>query len=185
MGMTIAEKILAKKANLPRVQAGEFVNASIDLIMFHESMYLTNEIFEEAGSEIGVPRVWDKNKVVVVLDHYAPPMGKNAKAANQHAKIRSIVKRLDLPHFFDVSTGICHQVLPESGLFSPGQLVVAPDSHTTLYGALNVAGTGIGETEGALVLSSGELWFMVPPTIRIRVFGFQADFTPGQGKDSF
>jgi 3-isopropylmalate/(R)-2-methylmalate dehydratase large subunit len=110
-------------------------------------------------------------------------MGKNAKAANQHAKIRSIIKRLDLPHFFDVSTGICHQVLPESGLFSPGQLVVAPDSHTTLYGALNVAGTGIGETEAALILLTGELWFMVPPTIRIRVEGKLPPYI--SGKDVF
>ena len=183
MGMTIAEKILAHKANLPRVQAGDFVNASIDLIMFHESMFLTNHIFEEAGSKIGVPRVWNKDKVVIVLDHYAPPMGKNAKAANQHAKIRSIAKRLDLPHFIDVSTGICHQVLPESGLLSPGQLVVAPDSHTTLYGALNVASTGIGETEAALVLLTGELWFMVPPTIRIRVEGKLPPYL--SGKDVF
>ncbi len=183
MGMTIAEKILARCAQKQRVASGEFVNAAIDLIMFHEALAMTSQIIEEAGSVEGIPRVWDARKVAIVLDHYAPPPGKNSKMANKHAKIRAIVEQLKLPYFYDVNSGICHQVLPESGLLRPGQLVVSPDSHTTLYGALNVAGTGIGETEAALILLTGELWFMVPPTIRIKIEGKLSKYL--NGKDVF
>lgn len=181
--MTVAEKILARCAGKQEAFSGEFVNANIDLLMFHESLAMTSQIFEEAGSVEGIPSVWDKKKVAVVLDHYAPPMGKNSNMANKHAKIRSLIERLNIEHFYDVHYGVCHQVLPESGLLCPGQLVVAPDSHTTLYGAFNVAGTGIGETEAALILLTGQLWFMVPPTIRIKVEGKLAECF--SGKDVF
>ena len=171
MGMTIAEKILAAKSHQDTVKPNDFITASIDVLMFHECFYLTNQIFVENGIPGGIPHVWDKNKIAIILDHFAPPMNRNTTMANRHAKIRELVARLELKHFYDVGNGICHQVLPESGLITPGKLVVVPDSHATLYGALNIAGTGIGETEAAYILLTGELWFVVPPSIRINVEG--------------
>ena len=171
MGMTMAEKILARHSGRKEVEAGEYVTANIDHVCIHDSFLEIEEGMEAAGIEGGLGRVWDKDRVMVIIDHNAPAVDKNVKIAQNQVKIRQLVKKLGLTQFFDVKAGICHQVMPEKGFVLPGSLVLAADSHTTLYGAFNAGGTGIGETEMAWVLYFGELWFQVPETIKIDVSG--------------
>jgi len=171
MGMTMAQKILARHAGRQEVEVGEWVTAKIDHVCIHDSFLEVQEGMEAAGIEGGLSWVWDKDRVMVIIDHNAPAVDKNVKVAQNQVAIRKLVKKLGLTQFFDVKAGICHQVMPEKGFVLPGSLVLAADSHTTLYGALNCGGTGIGETEMAWVLHFGELWFQIPPTIKIEVSG--------------
>ena len=171
MGMTMAEKILARHSGQKTLKTGDYVTAKIDQVCIYDSFIDIHEDMEKAGIEGGLRQIWDKNRVVVLIDHAAPAMDKNVKMAQKHVDIRNLVKKLDLPYFYDVKAGICHQVMVEKGFVLPGSLVVVPDSHTTIYGALNSGGTGIGESEMAWVLHFGELWFQVPVSIKIEVVG--------------
>lgn len=171
MGMTMAQKILARHSGRQEVEVGEWVTAKVDHVCIHDSFLEIQEGMEAAGIEGGLRSVWDRDRVMVIIDHNAPAVDKNVKVAQNQVAIRKLVKKLGLTQFFDVKAGICHQVMPEKGFVLPGSLVLAADSHTTLYGALNCAGTGIGETEMAWVLHFGELWFQVPATIKIEVVG--------------
>jgi 3-isopropylmalate/(R)-2-methylmalate dehydratase large subunit len=165
MGMTLAEKILARASGRDEVKPGEFVTARIDLAMCHEALGMVSDGFRSAGAK----KVWDSDKVVVMLDHYVP--SPTVKTAEVHKKVRKDVKDLGIKHYYGESEGVCHQVLVEKGHVLPGRLVVATDSHTTTYGALGAAGTGIGFSEMAYVLATGELWFRVPETIRFEISG--------------
>ncbi|MBI4633382.1 MAG: 3-isopropylmalate dehydratase large subunit [Deltaproteobacteria bacterium] len=171
MGMTMAEKILARHSGMNQIKAGEYVTAKVDQVCIYDSFIDIEKGMLESGIEGGLTRVWDKSRVVILIDHGAPAMDKNVKMAQKHVAIRNLVKKLDLPLFFDVKAGICHQVMVDKGFILPGSFVVVPDSHTTIYGALNCGGTGIGETEMAWVLHFGELWFQVPETIKVEVSG--------------
>jgi len=171
MGMTMAEKILARHSGREEVKAGEYVTAKVDQVLIHDSFIDIDEDMHAAGIPGGLSRVWDKDRVVIIIDHSAPAMDKNVKIAKKHVAIRNLVKKLDLPLFYDIKAGICHQVMVDKGFALPGSLVVVPDSHTTIYGALNCGGTGIGETEMAWLLHFGELWFQVPETIKMEVQG--------------
>jgi 3-isopropylmalate/(R)-2-methylmalate dehydratase large subunit len=164
MGQTIAEKIFSAKVGR-QVSAGEYVTAPLDGAMLHEAFALSWAQLAAAGKD----KVWDREKVVVVLDHYVP--ASTERAAAVHALIRAAVKALDLPYYYGESAGISHQVMMEKGHVRPGDLIVGADSHTCTYGALGAAGTGIGTTEMAYVLASGQLWFLVPPTIAIVLKG--------------
>src|SRR3990170_2931087 len=140
MGRTLAEKILARAAGRERVQPGEFVTAQVDLAM-------TNDIFaaQVFGHlvDAGVERVFDPERVVVVLDHLVP--APSEAAASAHRKIREYVEQFGVRHFYEAGQGICHQLLPEQGHVAPGALVVGTDSHTTTHGALAAAGAGIAD----------------------------------------
>ena len=171
MGMTMAEKILARHSGLKEVRSGDYVTAKVDQVCIYDSFVEIEEGMKETGIEGGLTRVWDKDRVVVLIDHSAPAMDKNVALAKKHVAIRNLVKKLGLPHFYDVKAGICHQVMVDKGYVLPGSFVLVPDSHTTIYGALNCGGTGIGETEMAWVLHYGELWFQVPVTIKVEVSG--------------
>lgn len=175
MGMTMAEKILARHSGRKEVRRGEYVTARVDQVCINDSFIDIDEGMKETGIEEGLTRVWDKDRVVVLIDHAAPAMDKNVESAREHVAIRKLVKKLDLPYFYDVKAGICHQVMVDKGFILPGSFVLVPDSHTTIYGALNCGGTGIGETEMAWVLHYGELWFQVPETIKIEVSGALKD----------
>jgi 3-isopropylmalate/(R)-2-methylmalate dehydratase large subunit len=171
MGMTIAEKILSRHSRCQEVKAGEYVTAKVDQVCIYDTFIDIDEGMRDAGIVGGLNWVWDKERVVILIDHCAPAMDKNVKMAQRHVAIRNLVKKLALPLFYDVKAGICHQVMVDKGFVLPGSLVVVPDSHTTIYGAINCGGTGIGETEMAWVLHFGELWFQVPETIKIEVSG--------------
>ncbi len=164
--MTLAEKILARASRRDSVEPDEIVVAEIDLAMSHENADLVRKSF----LEIGVPRVWDPERIVIILDHRVP--AESERTAATHKAIREFVHAQGIRHFYDVGRGgICHQVLAENGHVLPGMVVVGTDSHTTTHGAFGAFATGIGATEMAGVWTEGRLWFKVPSTLRILVSG--------------
>ncbi|RLF40772.1 MAG: 3-isopropylmalate dehydratase large subunit [Thermoplasmata archaeon] len=165
MGMTISEKILARASGKERVEAGEIIEANVDLAMSHDNAALVSKIFKE----IGVDKVWDSDKIVIILDHRAP--ANIIKAAEAHKSIREFIRGQGIKNFYDVGEGICHQVVPEKGYVKPGMLIVGTDSHTTTYGAFGAFSTGIGATEMACVWATGKLWLKVPETIKMIIDG--------------
>ncbi len=165
MGMTISEKILARVSGKERVEAGEIIEANVDLAMSHDNAALVSKIFKE----IGVDKVWDSDKIVIILDHRAP--ANIIKAAEAHKSIREFIRGQGIKNFYDVGEGICHQVVPEKGYVKPGMLIVGTDSHTTTYGAFGAFSTGIGATEMACVWATGKLWLKVPETIKMIIDG--------------
>jgi len=166
MGMTLAEKILARASGRERVRPEEIVVAAVDLALSHENADLVRKSF----LEIGVARVWDPERIVIILDHRVP--AESERTAATHKAIREFVHAQGIQHFYDVGRGgICHQVLAENGHVLPGMVVVGTDSHTTTHGAFGAFATGIGATEMAGVWTEGCLWFKVPSTLRIEVSG--------------
>lgn len=165
MGMTLAEKILARASGRENVKPGEYVTADIDLTMAHEGFAAVYLGLLGAG----INKVWNPGKIVVLLDHAVP--APNVRYAGVHKLVREAVNKLEIKNFYDVKAGVCHQVLQEKGHVLPGMLIVGTDSHTTTYGALTAAGTGIGFTEMAYVFATGKLWFRVPETIKFEITG--------------
>jgi 3-isopropylmalate/(R)-2-methylmalate dehydratase large subunit len=166
MGMTMAEKILARASGRDRVTPGEMVIANIDrLLVLGEDWQEVSPFFDE----LGIKRVWNPDRVVVIHDHMVPPG--NVPTADAYFESRQIVEKFGIRHFYDVGrSGICHQLFAEKGYALPGQLVVGTDSHTTTYGALNTASRGI-VLDLLYVLVKGRLWFRIPETIRFEVNG--------------
>jgi len=166
MGMTLAEKILARASRRERVSPDQVVVAHVDLALSHENADLVRKSF----LEIGVERVWDPSKIVIVFDHRVP--AESEKTATTHKAVREFIAAQGIANFYDVGRGgICHQVLPEQGHVRPGMVLVGTDSHTTTHGAFGAFATGIGATEMAGVWAEGTLWFKVPSTLRIEVRG--------------
>ena len=147
MGKTFAEKILALKSGKSSVTAGEIVDVSPDYVMSHDNTAAISKTFYK----IGVDRVKEPEKLVIILDHCVPAA--TEKYADNHKVIREFIKKQNITNFFDINTGICHQVLPEKGFALPGKLVLGSDSHTTTYGAF-----------GAFPLESAEVrWLLFMP----------------------
>ena len=167
--MTIIEKILARAAGRQEVAPGNYVTANIDMAMMPDAFRLIRGILAKAGIREEDFKIWDPDKFVVVSDHRVPPT--TLAMAQGHKLLRDLAKSLRVKHFYDVFPGICHQVMVEKGHVLPGQLIVGADSHTTTYGALNAAATGIGASEMAYVMKTGKLWFLVPETIRFEISG--------------
>jgi len=165
MGMTLAEKILARASGQEKVTPGQYVTAQIDLAMAHEGLAAVFMNLARAGWT----KVWDPSRIVAILDHYVP--APTERSAEIHKVVRAAVKQWGIQHFYGERAGICHQVLPEKGHILPGMLIVGTDSHTTTYGAFGAAGTGIGFTDMAYVFATGKLWFKVPETIRFDLQG--------------
>ena len=172
--MNITEKILAKASGKKTVHPGEIVDANVDMVMVHD---LTGPLAVEAFKKIGVQKVWDNQKVVVILDHQVP--AESVKAAELHKTMRQFAKDQKL-RIYDVGRGgICHQVMPEKGHVVPGTVIVGADSHTCTYGAFGAFATGIGSTEAAAVFATGKIWLKVPEAIKVNVTGqFQKYVTP-------
>ena len=168
MGMTMAEKIMAHTAGLERVEVGQFVTARVDKMMAHEGLVLCAMMLMEAG----VKKLDDPDKIIVILDHYFP--APSIRMADGHVFARQMVEEYGIKHFLGYA-GICHQVMCEQGFVVPGQLILGTDSHTTTYGAFGAAGTGIGQTEMAYAMATGELWMQVPPTIYFNLKGSTPD----------
>ena len=163
--MHAVEKILAKAAGKENVTSGEIINCKIDFAEINDLYLQTVYSFYEMGGE----KVWDPGKIAFVFDHYSP--APTIKTAQIHKEMREFAQKQHLTHHFDINAGVCHQVMPEAGLIRPGMILVATDSHTTTHGAFGAFGTGIGATDMATVLISGELWFRVPEVIRIEING--------------
>jgi 3-isopropylmalate/(R)-2-methylmalate dehydratase large subunit len=167
--MTIAEKILARASGRNSVAPGNYVTAKIDRAMMPDAFRLIRPVLKEAGISEDEFKLWDPERVIIVSDHRVPAFDINSARAQKMA--RELARKLGVKHFYDVFAGICHQIMVEKGHVLPGQLIVGADSHTTTYGALNAASTGIGASEMAYVLGTGELWFMVPETIKFDIQG--------------
>lgn len=163
--MHALEKILAKHSGKETVSCGEIITATIDFAEINDLYLQTVYSFREMGGQ----KVWDPDKIAFVFDHYAPTP--TIMAAQNHKEMREFREEQKLTHHFDINAGVCHQVMPEAGLVYPGMILTATDSHTTTHGAFGCLGTGIGATDMATVLITGELWFRVPEIINIRLEG--------------
>ncbi|MEO0162634.1 MAG: 3-isopropylmalate dehydratase large subunit [candidate division WOR-3 bacterium] len=163
--MTIVEKILARASGKKKVVPNEIVMARVDVAMSHENA----DVVLRAFQEIGVKKVWDPEKIVILFDHRIP--AESERTATTHKRIREFVKEQRIKYFYDLKEGICHQILPEFGHCRPGEVLVGTDSHTTTHGAFGTFATGIGGTEMAGVWATGELWLKVPESIKIYVQG--------------
>ena len=167
MGMTMTQKILAAHAGLPSVKAGDLIEAKLDLVLGNDvTTPVAIDVFEKAG----FTRVFDKDKIAIVLDHYTPC--KDIKSAQLCKTARDFARRFDITHFYDVGqVGIEHALLPEKGIVGPGELIIGADSHTCTYGALGTFSTGVGSTDMAAGMAAGENWFKVPSAIQVVLTG--------------
>lgn len=163
--MHAIEKILARNSGRQKVESGEIVMAKVDFAEINDLYLQTVYSFYEMEGE----KVWDKDRAAFVFDHYAP--APTIASAQIHKEMREFAKEQDLTYHFDVNAGVCHQVMPEAGLVYPGMILVATDSHTTTHGAFGALGTGVGATDMATILMTGELWFRVPEVIEVRIDG--------------
>jgi len=165
MGATMVEKILSAHAGGKRLRAGDVAVASIDFAMMHDAR-APNAL--KMIERLGVADLPFATRTALVLDHFSPPP--TTEAANVHVLMREFAAKTGAK-LYDVGSGICHQVLPEGGHFTCGDLVVGTDTHSTTYGAFNVFGTGVEGTDLAAVLATGKTWFRVPETIRVNIRG--------------
>lgn len=164
---TIVEKILAAHSDREKVEAGEIIEANVDLVMLTEQ--LGRRIYRDWDElEDAVDGVWDKSKIVCVLDHWVP--APHIDAAEIHKICREFAKKYEFTHFLDMFAGICHQVMVEK-FVKPGMLVVGSDSHTVTYGALNAFSTGFGATDIVICMATGRNWFKVPESMKITLEG--------------
>lgn len=167
MGMTMTQKILAKHAGLDEVKAGQFIEIDLDLVLGND---ITTPVAIKEFKKMGAEKIYDKDKVVVVFDHFVP--AKDIKSAEQCKISRCFCKEQEVTNFFDVGQmGIEHALLPEKGLVVAGDTVIGADSHTCTYGALGAFSTGGGSTDMAAGMATGKLWFKVPSAIKFNLSG--------------
>ncbi|WP_367343385.1 3-isopropylmalate dehydratase large subunit [Methanomethylovorans sp.] len=162
---TISEKIFSR-ASGKDVKADDFTMAKIDYAMAHDG---TSILAVRAFKAMEVNSVWDPSRIIIPFDHLVP--ANNENTATLQFNIRKWVLEQGIEHFYDVGSGICHQVLPEQGFALPGKLIVGADSHSCTYGAFGAFGTGVGATDMAEIFATGELWFKVPQTIKVTSHG--------------
>ena len=158
-------QILSRASKRDSIKPGEFIVVKVDLAEINDLYLQVILSFKEMGGD----KVWDPRKISFVMDHYAP--APTIKAAENQKKMREFAKEQGIKHFFDINRGVCHQVMPEEGLVWPGMILVATDSHTTTHGAFGAFSTGIGATDMAAVLLTGEIWLRVPEIIKINITG--------------
>jgi len=161
--VTITEKILSAHANKKEVFPGELINAKVDLILAND---ITAPIAIQEFKKIGAKDVFDRDRVALIPDHFAPQ--KDIKAAEQCKMLRDFARQYNLGLYFEVGRmGIEHALLPEEGLVVPGDLIIGADSHTCTYGALGAFSTGVGSTDVAAAMATGECWFKVPESMKL------------------
>ncbi len=176
MGMTITEKIMAAHAGLASVKPDELIMAKLDIVLGNDitSPVAINE-FEKAGFE----KVFDNEKIALVMDHFVPC--KDIKSAMQVKQVREFSKKHSIKHYYDVGKmGIEHALLPEQGIVKAGDMIIGADSHTCTYGALGAFATGVGSTDMAASMATGESWFKVPHTIKFNLTGKLKPFITGK-----
>lgn len=164
MGKTISEKILSRHAGR-ELRAGEIAVCDVDFCFGQDG---TSSIIIDSFRKLGMKNVFDKNRFYMIIDHSAP--SPNIGVSAIHKKMRDFAKAFDLG-FYDIGCGVCHQLVPQKGHVTCGDLVLGADSHTCTYGAINVFSTGVGSTDLAITLASGKNWFRVPETIKVIVKG--------------
>jgi 3-isopropylmalate/(R)-2-methylmalate dehydratase large subunit len=176
MGLTMTQKILARHAGLPGVEAGELLIARIDLA-------LTNDIMGGATfaefEKIGLSQVFNRDKVVLVPDHFMP--ASDIRSAALGKTLREAAHKYGVTHYYEIGRmGIEHALLPDNGFIAPGELVIGADSHTCTYGALNAFATGVGLTDLGASLAKGIAWFKAPPAVRVFLTGRPAAYVKGK-----
>jgi len=176
MGMTMTQKILAAHAGLDRVEAGQLIMAGLDLVLGND---VTTPVAMEEFKKIGAGEVFDKSKVAIVPDHFTP--NKDIKSAEQCKRIRDFAHHQEIVNYFEIGQmGIEHALIPEKGLAVPGDAIVGADSHTCTYGALGAFSTGVGSTDMAAAMASGQCWFKVPEAIRFNLSGKPGPWVGGK-----
>jgi 3-isopropylmalate/(R)-2-methylmalate dehydratase large subunit len=167
MGMTITEKIFARAAGKDKVMPGELVDAKIDIVMCHD---VTTPPAISMLEEKGIDKVFDTEKIVVTPDHFQP--AKDIKSAELHKRLDGWARRHKIKHYYKLGrAGVCHALLPEQGHIRPGEVIVGSDSHTCTYGAFAAFSTGIGSTDAAAAIATGNLWFKVPASMKFVLNG--------------
>jgi len=162
MGYTITEKILLKHTKLKEIHPGEFIDAKVDLCLGND---ITAPLAIEEFEKLGAKKVFDKKKVVLVPDHFAP--AKDMKSANQCKCLAKFAEKYSIKHYFEVGRmGVEHALIPEIGLALPGDLIIGADSHTCTYGALGAFSSGVGSTDLAAAMVTGEVWLKVPESMK-------------------
>lgn len=176
MGMTMSQKILAKHAGLAEVREGQLIRAKLDMVLAND---ITGPVAINEFNKAGFSGVFDKSKVSLVMDHFAP--NKDIKAAAQCKQCRDFAGKYDIINFYDAGDmGVEHALLPEKGLIAPGELCIGADSHTCTYGALGAFSTGVGSTDMAAGMATGEAWFKVPAAIRFNLHGKLNKYVTGK-----
>ena len=176
MGMTMTQKILAHHAGLESVRSGQLIQAKLDLVLGND---ITTPVAINEFEAAGFDKVFDKSKIALVMDHFAP--NKDIKAAAQCKQCRSFARRFAIDNYYDVGEmGIEHALLPEKGLVAPGEAVIGADSHTCTYGALGAFSTGVGSTDMGAAMAAGYTWFKVPSAIRIWLTGKKRPYVSGK-----
>ena len=167
MGMTLTQKILAAHAGLESVNPGQLIRAKLDIVLGND---ITTPVAINEFTKNGFDSVFDKDKIAIVLDHFVP--NKDIKAAQQSKQCREFACTHCVSHFYDVGKmGIEHALLPEQGVVTAGDCIIGADSHTCTYGALGAFSTGVGSTDMAAGMATGEAWFKVPAAIRFHLTG--------------
>lgn len=165
--MTITQKILAAHSGSEKVEIGELIKVKTDLVLGND---ITSPVAINEFEKYGFNEVFDNEKIALVMDHFAP--NKDIKAAEQCKQCRDFANKYDIKHYYDVGDmGVEHALLPEKGLIAPGELIIGADSHTCTYGAFGAFSTGVGSTDMAAAMATGEAWFKVPSAIKFNLKG--------------
>ena len=172
----MTQKILAAHAGLPEVKPGQLIKAKLDMVLGND---ITSPVAINEFNKAGFEGVFDTDKISLVMDHFAP--NKDIKAAQQCKQCRTFAHRFDIKNYYDVGEmGIEHALLPEKGLVGPGELIIGADSHTCTYGALGAFSTGVGSTDMAAGMATGEAWFKVPSAIQFNLTGSLQKWVSGK-----
>ena len=176
MGMTMTQKILAAAAGLEKVEAGQLIEANLDLVLGND---ITTPVAIREMEKMTVNTVFDKEKIALVMDHFIP--NKDIKSAENCKCVREFACKHDVTNYFDVGQmGIEHALLPEQGLTVAGDVIIGADSHTCTYGALGAFSTGVGITDMAEGMATGKAWFKVPSAIKFNIVGKPAKWVSGK-----
>ena len=176
MGMTMTQKILAAHAGLDKVEAGQLIEAKLDVVLGND---ITSSVAINEFEKCGADSVFDKDRIALVLDHFTP--NKDIKAAEQCRQVRNFAMKYGITHFYDVGQmGIEHALLPEKGIVGPGDCIIGADSHTCTYGALGAFSTGVGSTDMAAGMITGKAWFKAPSAIQVVLIGEPSKWVSGK-----
>ncbi len=174
--MTITEKLLARAAGVDAVKPGDFVNCALDMVLAND---ITAPIAIQEFRKLGADRVFDPEKIALVCDHSTP--NKDIKSAEQTKLVRDFAAEHGITHYYEADGGgIEHIILPDKGIVIPGDVVIGADSHTCTYGALGAFSTGVGSTDAAAAMATGECWFRVPETIKVHLTGELQQWVSGK-----
>lgn len=176
MGMTMTQKILAAHAGLDKVEAGQLIMAKLDMVLGND---ITSPVAINEFRKAKFDKVFNKERIALVMDHFTP--NKDIKAAEQCKQCRDFATEKGIINYFDVGDmGVEHALLPEKGLVGAGDVIIGADSHTCTYGALGAFSTGVGSTDMAAGMATGEAWFKVPPAIKFNLTGKLGEWVSGK-----